>query len=237
MKQWSDYGISCLFNSVVIVMVSCRWSTLLIFLVFFIIVEVLLSMHINIVSRVVCPHRIIESVAISRQIEDAGRCICCLCDRNGSRRHSAYAWICCWTVIDYSFCPSQPRRESWCIARLGSRFGTFACSSLHRVLPAHLLLEVHHYLRPPKIAVFDFLIDSTQPMESQMNLELPRPQNFALLAKQFLVQIPETSWCCCSTRNKSCWLRLGSEIERSESQNCFELRQTDKWILYGMNLV
>ena len=118
MKQWSDHGISYVFNSlrrysiaasetlrlvVVIVMVSCRWSILPIFLVFFIIVEMLLSMHISIISRVVCPHRIKESVATKSQIEDAGRIICCLCDRTDSRRHSAYAWTCCWTVIDYNF--------------------------------------------------------------------------------------------------------------------------------------
>ena len=79
-------------------------SILLIFLVFFIVVvEMLLSMHINMISRVVCLHRTIEYVAINRQIEDAGRNICCLCDRTASRWHSAYAWICCGTVIDYNF--------------------------------------------------------------------------------------------------------------------------------------
>ena len=143
MKQWSDYGMCYAFNFlkrysiaasetlrlvVVILRVSCRWTILLIFLLFFIIVEMFLSMHINIISRVVCPHRIIESVAINSRIEDAERNNCCLCDRAGSWRQSAYAWICCWTVIDYNFFPSQPRRASWRIAWLGSRLGTFAWS-------------------------------------------------------------------------------------------------------------
>ena len=118
MKQWSYYGIGYVFNSlktysiaasetlrlvVVFVMVSFRWSILLIFLVFFIIVELLLSMHMKIISRVARPHRIIEPIAINGQIEDAGRNICCLCGRTGSRRHSAYACICCWPVVNYKF--------------------------------------------------------------------------------------------------------------------------------------
>ena len=74
-------------------------------------------------------------------------------------------------------------------------------------------------------------------MESQLNSKLPCPWKFALPARQYLVQIPETSSCCCSTWKKSCWVGLRSEIERSEKDNCFELRQNEKWILYEVKVV
>ena len=100
--------------------------------------------------------------------------------------------------------PPSPEEHLDALHDWGVGWEHLLARALHRVSPAHLLLDVHHQLHPPKIAVFDFRVYSTQLMQSQLNSELPHPRSFALLARQYLVQIPETSSCCCSTRKKSC---------------------------------